>query len=156
METHQKLTLRALLLEQLLQDTAAVAASLHAQLGDFKQSLRRLEEAYSVVLLTTPGEQNQNEAQSLAGRPLQLLISPREAAASSLHIRVSGVLKAVDASGLRLDFKPSAVDISRSQAAPERDAFQDEIDSAQHLIAHVHQVLKVLRHEGGPVLALSA
>lgn len=153
MDTHQKLTLRELLLEQLLQESAVIATSLKSQISAFKQSLSTLAPAYSVVIVAPGG----SAVQELAGKPLQLLITPREEAASSLRIRVTGILAAVDGPGQGLGFKPSAVDISRDQPASACDALQDEIDSAQHLIAHVHQVLKALRHENTPhALALSA
>lgn len=150
MDTHQKLALRELLLEQLLQETTLPHATQAGQLADFKHSLRLLAQAYSVVVVAAGSA----AGEKLEGRFLQLRITPQEASSASMIIRVSGVLVTVDDAGGRLDFKPSSVDISRGDGA--QGAFLGEVHGPLRLIAHVRHILKVLRHEDTATLALSA
>ena len=151
MDTRQKFTLREWLLEQLLQEHQVIQPPGSSLLARFKGSLRLLSKDYAVVILVS-----KLPAQQLVGRPLQLLITPRQPAAAAILIRVSGVLALMDDAGPSLDFKPAAVDISNTQPGIHRNEFQHEADSSQDVIGHLHHVLGVLRHSPHSGVALSA
>lgn len=151
MHNDQKFTLREWLLEQLLQEQQVIQPPNASLLATFKSSLRLLSHDYAVVVVVS-----KLPAQQLVGRPLQLLITPRQPAAAAILIRVSGVLTFTDESCAGLDFKPSAVDVSNTQAGILRGEFRHEDESSQDIIGHLHHVLDVLRHTSQPGVALSA
>jgi hypothetical protein len=151
MDNDQKFTLREWFLEQLLQEQQAIQPPDTSLLARFKGSLRLLSKEYAVVVLVS-----KLPVQQLVGRPLQLLITPRQPAAAAVLIRVSGVLALTDEASPSLDFKPAAVDVSNTQAGLLRSEFQHEEDSSQDIIAHLQHVLGVLNHSSQSGVALSA
>lgn len=153
MDTDQKLILRDLLLEQLIDSRSTYSLAVtQSALEPFKDSLRRLRTDYSVYLVVAGVEGG-----GLKGRPLQLLVSPLDPAlAAALLIRVSGVLSPCESGQAGLDFKPSSVEICPPLRRVHRDEFQHETHSSLNVIGHVHQVLSVLRHEHTDRVVLSA
>lgn len=100
---------------------------------------------------TAPGE-------SLAGRPLQLHLSPRQenGAGGTFQIRVSGVAVYAPDQPRNLVFKPVSVDLSRLARTTSSIEFQEEADSAVDIVAHVYRVLKLLHHPEHFTIALTA
>lgn len=153
MNTDPKLILRDLLLEQLIDSSSTYSLAMTQGVSEpFKDSLRRLRVDYAVYLVVAGIEGGE-----IKSRPLQLLISPRDPAlATSLMIRVSGVLSPCEREQEGLDFKPSSVAVCTPLYGGRRDEFQHEKHSSQNVIGHVHQVLSLLRHGHTNRVALSA
>ncbi len=152
MNIKQKLTLRELMLDQLLQEKQMVQSPSGPGIDSFKASLRQLEGQYAVAILLPDGQSNR----LLAGRPLQLLITPHDESSSKLLIRVSGVFFHTDESQRELDFKPVTINVSRVQSQTAEEEFRHETDSSLDVIGHVHQVLATLKHKQTATVALYA
>ncbi|HEY1083150.1 MAG TPA: hypothetical protein VGE29_12850 [Prosthecobacter sp.] len=94
-------------------------------------------------------------ADAPARQPVQLQLTPRSVAVPSFQIRVTGLfIRLAEAAGGIL-FKPVSVDIFRPSRCRTTIEFQDEADSAEDVIAHVHRVLSLLRHPAHSAVPLN-
>lgn len=151
MDNYQKFILREWFLEQLLQEQQVMLPPDSSLLARFKGSLRLLSKEYAVVVLVS-----KIPDQQLVGRPLQLLITPRQPAAAGVLIRISGVLALTDEASPSLDFKPAVVAVSDTHAGVPRSEFLHGDQSSADIVGHLQHVLGVLNHTSQPDVALSA
>lgn len=151
---HPVLSLREMLIQRHAFEQRENQAAGNVQTA-FAAGMHELGREYDVCVIGAglPGE-------SLKGRPLQLHVRPRQPSVSSppFNIRVSGVVTTSDSitGSEGLAFRPTSVDISRSTQCRPAAEFQEESDSAEDVIAHVHRILSLLRHPGHFSISLQA
>lgn len=152
MNTLQKAIARELLLEQMLQDSHPAPVTSWLKLDEFKKSLRKLAPDYEVLILT-PSQ----PLQSLSGRPVQLCVTPlKQRVRAPFQIRISGTFSFEGRLPGQIDFRPASISISSTKGAPSHDEFRSETESANDVIAHVHHILSILRHDEQSKVVLSA
>ncbi len=119
--------------------------------SEFEDRLRNIGRDYEVNLVGFDLPH-----QTLAGRPLQLLLQPRNPQKSVFQIRITGVVTASVEFRGGIAFKPISVDITPPERCRTPEDFRDEADSAEDVIGHVHRVLNLLHHPDQSAVTLHA